>query len=169
MSQPSQPTSISPAPARPAGSWTIVSASFYQPATGQTQPISGIPAFYGKRYGLYTGSTAGVAAKKALTGIFKHLKRYPKSFPDYKPDGIQPEIVFIIREIAESLTTAQPPRRRIRRRVIAYRGEPRAFLGQRVPHKQGARQIVGPDGRTREYHWASKVREIPLSEVLGSE
>lgn len=103
--------------------------------------IKGIPQYNENYYGDYTGKYPYVAASKAATGIYKHLKKFYKGgwFPDYDPEE-PPEIVFILTNMET--------------------GEHVQYHGARVPAHQGNRTLVGDQGRVRNYKWDNIVTKI---------
>jgi hypothetical protein len=128
---------------------TIIQAAFLNKEY-ETSPISGIPEYHSKKKGEFHGKTPRLAASKALTSIYAHLKKYQDEwFPTVDLEH-PPNIVFVI----ENVDTQKK-----------Y-----AYIGSRVTAPQSRnepRRITNKDGRVRVYKWINKLESRRLADIIG--
>jgi hypothetical protein len=123
-------------------SFTVIDAVITD-EDGNTSPINGIPTYHTKTFGLYRSKYPSMAAKKALTSIYKHFTKYPTWFPNYDREN-PPQIVFVIKN-----------------RITNKRY---AFLGSREQVEE-PRTVSGQYGRQRVYRWVNTVQSVDLASV----
>jgi hypothetical protein len=124
-----------------------VKEAHYTNGQDQERSIAGVPPNGYLYFGEYTGSPSQ-AAKKAFTGLQKHMKKYHNDdagggrrwFPGYNPSN-PPVITFMMVDVADPDT-------------------PLWYTGKRIPAHQGNRIIENSDGRIRKYKWDSKVQRL---------
>lgn len=93
-------------------------------------------------YGTYSGFYPYVAAQKAVTGVYKWMK---KTYENFDPDNA-PHMVFVLQRFED--------------------GRLFGFYGKHVIHQQAPRGLRSPIGRDRVHYWRSVVYKLELS-VLG--
>lgn len=107
--------------------------------TGKTTPL---PMPTNSGYGTYSGFYPYVAAQKAVTGVYKWMK---KTYSNFDPDNA-PHMVFVLQRFEDSKLFG--------------------FYGKHVIHSQAPRPIRSPEGVKRIHHWRSAVYKID-PRVLG--
>jgi hypothetical protein len=110
---------------------------------GNTTTINGIPTYHTNTFGRYRSKYPYMAAKKALTSIYKHFIKYPTWFADY--DRTQPpQIVFVLKNINNN-------------KLYAY-------VGSRTQVDE-PRAVAGMYGRQRVYLWVNNIQAVDLASV----
>lgn len=133
----------------PLKNYYVLDAGIYDDSRNIT-PIAGIPEYYTNEFGNYSGYYPYIAAQKAVTGIYRHMKKYPDWFPEYDPDNAPPLVLVLVRK---------------------EDGKKFAYNGWREPAPQSkgktqGRMVQSSDTRrTRSYKWISKVKKISLEDV----